>query len=223
MSRDRDGHVTCSESCHEIATVTLRHVMSCHVIPMDPFWQGGGAWEEAQCKPGGIPSGGWWVKGGAVRSASQGGGGTKKASDAAVAVKLRSSRASLSIPMCRFLRRACSSSTVSALGFTDACPPPHTHAQGIRSALAQAARTLRGGRGRGRCQPAPPRLSRGRRRGALFSSPQSPQARSLTAAIRASRGPRGTPPLADSPCTKGLGSLRRRRLGLKAWGRGGRP
>ena len=56
----------------------------------------------------------------------EGGGGrcTEKVLDAAVRVRAASSRASLSIPMCRCLRRPCSSSTVSALGFTDACPPP---------------------------------------------------------------------------------------------------
>ncbi len=38
--------------------------------------------------------------------------------------KKRSSLACLSIPRCRFLRRDSSSSTVSTLGFTDACAPP---------------------------------------------------------------------------------------------------
>ena len=39
----------------------------------------------------------------------------------------RSSLASLSMPMCRCFRRRWSSSTVSALGFTDACPMRPAH------------------------------------------------------------------------------------------------
>jgi hypothetical protein len=42
---------------------------------------------------------------------------------ASCSARARSSRASLSIPMCSALRLPLSSSTVSVLGFTDACPP----------------------------------------------------------------------------------------------------
>jgi hypothetical protein len=76
----------------------------------------------------------------ALEEQEAGAGVTLKSSIPAWRVRARSSRASLSMPMCSALRRPCSSSTVSALGFTDACarsaPPKHPHASAFKNLIS---------------------------------------------------------------------------------------